>query len=144
MMLPTVEMKAALVLMQQADPEISQLGTEWLRRLEERRRPLELRNSYLAQMAEMLLPGGRPSSQAALIRQQLDRYEASGWRHDRRHDRCPRQYLALAPTVRALMWGILKIDGTSLSARQIRKILAPFKGPNESPTLESANNEDAP
>ena len=68
------------------------------------------------------------------IAEALERYSAAGWLRDRDHDDCPQRHRG---TAMALLWHVLKINGSAPSTRSVQSILARserglFVAPNQS------------
>jgi len=81
----------------------------------------EMRNKYLAQVANCYFPDLLPTRQAEEISQLYNRYRASAWaRGECKLDQCA---IRNHGTPRELFWRALKLHDASLSVERIRKIV---------------------
>lgn len=93
------------------------------------RRTLAQRDELVRRLAAVHFPGLRATAQAERIHALLIRYHASAWPRERDAATCPARH---RETPYAFAWAILQAHDRPLSARQLRKKLAPS-------SLERAN-----
>jgi hypothetical protein len=84
------------------------------------------RDQLLVDIAEQFFEGAPSrSEQARQLAIATDRYASAGWRHDRRHRRCPHPPNSL----NGALWRLLSICGEKrLSVDRIRKLLVTEPG----------------